>query len=91
MMIYKFSPLVDNIQWLKRLYTQLNEPTNQNALIVPKVAKSTNKKTLWTSAINSPMSPPSLGHWTVNCTDPSSFINTFSRSLAQKLRGQQQF
>ena len=32
--------------WLKRLDTQLNKPTNQNPLKVPKVVKSTNKKTL---------------------------------------------
>ena len=27
-------------------YTQLNEPTNQNSIKVPKVVKPTNKKTL---------------------------------------------
>ena len=33
-------------KWLKRLETQLNKPTNQNLLKVPKVVKRTNKKTL---------------------------------------------
>ena len=30
---------------LKRLDTQLNEPTNQNSLKIPKVVNPTNKKT----------------------------------------------
>ncbi len=30
---------------VKRLDTQLNEPTNQNLIKVPKVVRSTNKKT----------------------------------------------
>ena len=38
----KKSPSVD----LKRLHTQLNEPTNQNLVKGPKVVKPTNKKTL---------------------------------------------
>ena len=33
--------------YLKRLDTQLNEPTNQNSILVPKVVKPTNKKRLW--------------------------------------------
>ena len=33
--------------YLKRLETQLNEPTNQNSILVPKVVKPTNKKRLW--------------------------------------------
>ena len=32
MMIHKIAPSVDNSQWLKRLKTQLNEPTNQNSI-----------------------------------------------------------
>ena len=48
----------------ENLDTQLNEPTNQNTLKVPKVVKPTNKKMLLydmgSSVINSPMSPPSL-------------------------------
>ena len=32
-------------QWLKRLNTQLNKPTNQNLIKVPKVAMPMNKKT----------------------------------------------
>ena len=35
---------VDYNYWLKRLDTQLNEPTNQNSIEVPKVGKPTNKK-----------------------------------------------
>ena len=46
---------VDYNQLLK-----LNKPTNQNLLKAPKVVKPTNKKTLGTGVINSPMSPPSL-------------------------------
>ena len=47
------------------LDTQLFKPTNQNSLRVPKVVKPTNKKkhyhkTMRTSVINSPLSPPSL-------------------------------
>ena len=37
---------VDYNQWLKRLETQLNKPTNQNSLKVLKVVKTKNKKTL---------------------------------------------
>ena len=32
--------------WLKRLDTQLNEPTNKNSLKVPKLVDSMSKKTL---------------------------------------------
>ena len=46
MMIHKITPSVDYNKWLKRLDAQLNEPTNQISIIVPKVAKQTNKKTL---------------------------------------------
>ena len=64
MMIHKIIPTVDYNLWLKRLDIQLNEPTNQNSLKVPKVVKSTNKKmcykTFETREINNPMSPPSL-------------------------------
>ena len=46
-------------------YEQLDKPTNQNSLNVPKVVKQANEKryhkTLGTSVINNPMSPPSLG------------------------------
>ena len=45
MMIQKLTPSVDYNQLLKRLDTQLNEPTNQNSIKVPKVGKLTNKKT----------------------------------------------
>ena len=42
----------------KRLYTQLNKPTNQNSLKFPKVVKITNKENviikLW-GVINSPL------------------------------------
>ena len=32
-MIYKITPSIDHNQWLKRLDTQLNEPTNENSII----------------------------------------------------------
>ena len=34
------------LQWLKRLDTQRNEPTNQNLINVPKVLMPTNKKNI---------------------------------------------
>ena len=37
---------VDYIEWLKRLYTHLYEPTNQNAIKVLKVVNPTKKKTI---------------------------------------------
>ena len=43
-------------QWLKRLETQLNKPTNQDSIKVIKVVKPTNKKnhkTVGTSVTNS--------------------------------------
>ena len=49
---------------VKHLDTQLNQPTNQNLIKVPKVVKQMNKdcyyNTLGTSVINGQMSPPSL-------------------------------
>ena len=64
MILHKITPFVDYNQWVKRLNTQLNEPTNNNLKEVPKAFKPTNKKTYYktfgTSVINSPMSPPSL-------------------------------
>ena len=42
----KITPYVNNNQRLKRLETQLNKPTNQNSVKVPKVVKPKNKKTL---------------------------------------------
>ncbi len=33
--------------WLKRLDTQLNEPTNQNSIKVPNVVAQMNKNTLF--------------------------------------------
>ena len=39
-------PSVDNNKWLKRLETQLNEPTNQNSLKVFKFVESMNNKML---------------------------------------------
>ncbi len=46
MMIHKITLSVDKNWWLKSFDTQLNEPTNQKSIIVPKVVKTTNKKTL---------------------------------------------
>ena len=37
---------LDYNKWLKHLDTQLNEPTNQNAIKVTKVVEPTNKKTV---------------------------------------------
>ena len=41
-----FTPSVDYNFWLKRLYTRLNEQTNQNSITVTKVVKLKNEKTL---------------------------------------------
>ena len=47
MMIDKITPFVDNNWGLKRFNTKINDPSNQNSFIqVPKVIKTTNKKTL---------------------------------------------
>ena len=46
MLIHKINPSVYYNFWLKHLHTQLNKPTNQNLLKVPKVANPTNKKIL---------------------------------------------
>ena len=37
---------LQSVQWLKRLNTQLNEPTNQYSIKVPKVVEQPNKKSL---------------------------------------------
>ena len=68
MLINKITPSITEL-WLKRLDTQLNKPTNQNLLKVPKVVRSTNKKTLGTSVINSLLSPLSL------CIQPSPWMH----------------
>ena len=41
----QITPSIDYNLFLKRLYTQLNEPTNENLTKVPIVVKPTNKKT----------------------------------------------
>ena len=46
MMIHRITPSVDYNKWLKRMDTQLNEPTNKNSIKVPKVVKPINEKTL---------------------------------------------
>ena len=46
MMIDKITPSVDYNQWLKRLDSQLNDPTNQNLIEVPNFIMPKNKKTL---------------------------------------------
>ena len=65
MMIHETIPSVDYNQRLKSLDNQLNDPTNQNSIKVPNVVKPKNKKryykTLGTSVINSPLSPPLPG------------------------------
>ena len=40
--------------------TQLNDPTNQNSIKVPKVIKPTKRKHLGIRVINSQLTPPSL-------------------------------
>ena len=44
MMIHKIIPSVDYSWWLKRLDIQLNGPTKQSYIQVPKVVKQMNKK-----------------------------------------------
>ena len=55
---------LQSVQWLKRLDTKLNKPTNQYSLKYPNLLSlRTGKryyKTLGTSVINSQLSPPSL-------------------------------
>ena len=46
MIIHKILFFVDYNKWLKRLDTQLNNPTNQNLIKDPKVVEPTNKKML---------------------------------------------
>ena len=46
MILHKITPSVDNNSWLKRLNSQLNEPTNHNSIKVPKNVKPTNEKAL---------------------------------------------
>ncbi len=41
MVMHKMSPSVDYNQWLKRLDTNINEPTNHNVTKVIKVIKQT--------------------------------------------------
>ncbi len=64
MMINKISPSVDYNHWLKRFNTQLSKQTNKNSINSPKLLSQQIRKkyykTLGTSVINSPMSPPSL-------------------------------
>ena len=56
MIIYLIIPSVDKNQWLKRLETQFNEPTNQNSIKAPKLLIQRiikrNYKTFGTSVIN---------------------------------------
>ena len=72
MIIHKFTAFVDYNQWLKRLDTQINK-AKKNSIKVTKVVMTLNKKrynkTLGTSVVNSPMSPPfhrSLGFINLN-------------------------
>ena len=45
-MLNEINPSVDYNKWLKRLDTELNEPTNKNSLKAHKVVKLTNRKKL---------------------------------------------
>ena len=57
----KITTSLDQNQGLKRLDTQLNEPTNQNSIKVPIVVKKTQLyTTLKIRVINNTMSSPSL-------------------------------
>ncbi len=47
LMIHYFTLSLFYNSWLKRLDTQLIEPTNQNLVKVPKIVKPTNKLKLW--------------------------------------------
>ena len=47
MIKHKITPSVDYDLWLKRLHTQLNEPTHKNSIKVLKDVKQTNEKTLF--------------------------------------------
>ena len=64
LLIHKIIPSVDQNKWLKRLNTQLNEPTDQNSLQSPKLLgqriRKHQYKTLETSVIKSPKSPTFL-------------------------------
>ena len=63
MLINEITPSVDNTKWLKRLDTHLNEPTNKKLIKIPKVFKHQTRKSYknsGASAINNPMSSPSL-------------------------------
>ena len=67
MIINKITLSVDYNYGLKRLNTEVNESTNQNSLISPKLLNKRIRKcyykTLGTSVIKSPMSPSSLFIW----------------------------
>ena len=42
----KITSSLDYNYWFKSLDTQLNDPTNQNSIKVPKIVEPTNKKTV---------------------------------------------
>ena len=71
-MIHIITPSADYNKWLKRLNTQLNDPTNQNSLKYPKLLSQRIKKrfyqTLWTSVINNPF-PLFLSLWSYSQFD----------------------
>ena len=65
MIIYKITPSVDYSNQLKRLGTELNELTNKKfnkskPKLLNQQIRKCYYKTLGTSVINSPMSPPFL-------------------------------
>ena len=61
-MIHMSTPSVDYNLWLKRWYTELNEPTKENLTRVSEFLSQWNSynKTLVTSVINSTILPPTL-------------------------------
>ena len=60
MVTNKITPSVEEEYWSKCLDNTSLEPTNLDAIKVPKILELASKITLGTSIINSPMSPPSL-------------------------------
>ena len=83
MMIHKIIPYLDYNQWLKRLETQLNEPTNQNSFKVPKVVKYLNKKTILKDFGDqyNKQSLPALNFFFFNY---SAFLHTLSHTHTHK-------
>ena len=72
--------------WLKRLFTQLNEPTNKNSIKVLKVSQRIRKRYYKTLETNSPMSPPFLHTNTHSQTSTQTQTNTHTRARTHKMQ-----